>query len=138
MNHTAWSPHLSIGVPAIDNAHKEFLETLTDLTTAPEHEFGARFFGLVSRLEQDFRSEEKLMEEADFSGLVSHREQHARVLSALHRVLPLVMDGNLALGREAVQLLSQWFVYHLSTMDTAFALSMDLAKMQSTSSAAAA
>jgi len=36
------------------------------------------------------------------------------------------MDGDIALGREAVELLPQWFLFHLSTMDTALAFALDL------------
>lgn len=66
------------------------------------------------------------MEEIDYPELRAHREQHARVLSALHHVAPHVMNGDLALGREAAELLPQWFLFHLASMDTALAFALDL------------
>lgn len=67
------------------------------------------------------------MERIDFAGLRAHREQHARVLGGLHRADPYVRRGDVALGREAVALLPQWFLLHQSTMDMALALALDLA-----------
>lgn len=121
-----WSRDMELGVPGIDDAHKGFLKELSGVLTAPDERFGAAFLSLVATVERDFHEEEQLMEEMDYPGLPGHREQHARVLSALHHVVPQVMDGNLALGREAAELLPQWFLFHLSTMDTALAFALDL------------
>lgn len=67
------------------------------------------------------------MKQIDFPTLRSHRERHARVLSRLHHVAPYVMQGDIAPGREAIDLLPQWFLFHLSTMDSALAVALDLA-----------
>jgi methyl-accepting chemotaxis protein len=98
--------------------------------TASDHEFGSRLFALIVGIERDFREEEALMEDIDFPGLKSHREQHARVLSALHHVIPDVMQGDCASAWRAIELLPQWFLSHLSTMDAALAVALDLAGIQ--------
>ncbi|HYD61233.1 MAG TPA: hemerythrin domain-containing protein [Noviherbaspirillum sp.] len=121
-----WSQDMSLGVSGMDDAHREFLDELTGLLTTPDHMFAPAFMRLVERIEKDFHEEEELMEEIDYPGLQGHREQHARVLGALHHVAPHVMDGDLSLGREAAELLPQWFLFHLSTMDTALAFALDL------------
>lgn len=121
-----WSPELSFGIKDMDAAHKEFFENLTELLTLPDEQFAAAFMQLVGKVEKDFREEEDLMEEIDYPGLPGHREQHAKVLGALHHIAPHVMGGDIGLGREAAELLPQWFLFHLSTMDTALAFALDL------------
>jgi hemerythrin len=63
------------------------------------------------------------MEETEFPGIKTHREQHARVLSALHHIHPQVTSGNAVLGRKVIEdLLPQWLAFHISTMDMAWAM----------------
>ena len=126
MQSIKWSQDMSLGVKDMDDAHKEFFEDLTALLTMPDEEFAPAFMCLIEKVEKDFHEEEVLMEEMDYAGLQGHREQHARVLGALHHVAPHVMNGDLNLGREAAELLPQWFLFHLSTMDTALAFALDL------------
>ena len=57
------------------------------------------------------------METIYFSGIRSRLEQHARVLSALHHAELGVMEGDIAIGREVIALLPQWFEIHVSIMD---------------------
>lgn len=126
MEQMKWSQDMALGVPGMDDAHKAFLEDLAELLMAPDDAFAPGFMKMIDKVEADFREEERLMEDIDYPGLQGHREQHARVLGALHHVAPHVMDGDIALGRETVELLPQWFLFHLSTMDTALAFALDL------------
>lgn len=121
-----WDENMTLGVPEMDTAHEAFLAELGELLNLPDDQFAAAFLAMIGKVECDFREEEILMEDIDYPGLQGHREQHARVLSALHHVAPHVMDGDIALGREAAELLPQWFLFHLSTMDTALAFALDV------------
>lgn len=126
MQTVKWEQDMMLGVSEMDDAHQAFFADLGELLNMPDDTFGPAFLALVGKVEVDFRDEETLMEEIDYPGLQGHCEQHARVLSALHHVVPHVMDGDIALGREAAELLPQWFLFHLSTMDTALAFALDL------------
>lgn len=121
-----WSDELSVGVKEMDAAHRIFLDELAELLNTPDDKFCVAFQSMIAKMEQDFKEEEQLMEDIDYPGLAGHCEQHARVLGALHHVAPHVMSGDIALGREAAELLPQWFLFHLSTMDTALAFALDL------------
>lgn len=123
-----WRPEMSLGVPEMDAEHRQFIEGLARMLTISDTEFPSEFTRLVASVERDFRHEERLMEDLDYPGIQAHREQHARVLGALHHVAPRVLEGDIALGREAVELLPQWFLVHLSTMDAALACAMETAE----------
>lgn len=125
MLHATWLPDECPGVLALDRLHHDLYDTLHKLSSACDHEFGNGYCALVRQVEQAFQKEERWMEEMDFQSLKVHREQHARVLGALHNVNFLVMNGELGVGREVVQeLLPQWLAFHISTMDATLARSM--------------
>lgn len=126
MKELHWTQDMSLGVPAMDDAHRAFLDEMADLLTAPDDRFAPAFMTLVAKIETDFHEEEALMEDIDYPGIRGHCEQHSRVLGALHHIAPRVMAGDIALGREAIELLPQWFLFHLSTMDTALAFALDM------------
>jgi hemerythrin len=117
-----WSPGLTLGLPAVDAAHRDLLHELARLADMADAEFPESYARFVAQVEKDFREEEDLMETSNFSGLPSHREQHARVLGGLHHVARQVMAGDVAQGREVVALMSGWFLLHIETMDSAMAL----------------
>lgn len=126
METITWTADMRLGLPRVDAAHESLVMELERLVHMADTGFSTAFQNLVERIERDFQEEEAMMEEMDYPGLCGHREQHARVLGALHHVAARVMDGDIAVGREALALLPQWFVMHLSTMDTALALACEL------------
>jgi methyl-accepting chemotaxis protein len=122
-----WSSRMALGMPDIDNAHQAFIAQLEQLLSAPDDAFESGLYALISAMETDFRQEEALMEEIDFPGIRMHREQHARVLSALHHVVPQVMQGDHAQARKVIELIPQWFLFHLTTMDATMVVALELA-----------
>ena len=86
-----WAPRLTLGLPAVDAAHRDLLDELARLADMADAEFPESYARFVAQVEKDFREEEDLMEASNFSGLPSHREQHARVLGGLHHVARQVM-----------------------------------------------
>jgi hypothetical protein len=59
------------------------------------------------------------------------------VLGGLHAIHGRVEEGDIKLGREvAEKLLPQWFAFHISTMDEAFALAMQVAQSEAAPPAA--
>jgi len=129
MENLVWSPQMSLGIASIDSEHHSFVDELGRIAGLPDEEFGASLYALIAAMEKDFHGEEVMMEKIDFPALQSHREQHARVLSAMHHVVSGVMLGDFTSARKAVELLPQWFLFHLSTMDTALAVALDVAGM---------
>ena len=84
----------------------------------------------------DFYEEERQMEEIEFPALQVNREEHARVLSAMQHAQGQVMCGNITAGRDVIAVLPQWFTFHLSTMDAALAITIQMDAAQKESDAA--
>lgn len=121
---------MMLGVPEIDDAHETLYAELNRLQYLSDDAFASGMYPFIAALERDFRCEEELMEAMDFPGLASHREQHARVLSAMHHLVPLLQQGQVAQAREAIALLPQWFQMHLMTMDVVLATAVAMARAE--------
>lgn len=122
-----YSPIPSSGVLAMDTLHHDLFVALDELSCTDDRAFPERYGMLVHKVERVFRTEEQWMEETDFPAMQSHQEQHARVLGGLHNVHRRVMSGEIDVGREVVtHLLPQWLAFHISTMDTALAVAMQM------------
>jgi len=119
---------VQLGVPSMDGSHHELLNQIGRVGVIPDAEFPDFYLSLVAKIERDFRSEELLMEDLDYDGIKTHREQHARVLGGLHHVAPRVKEGDVAIGRRAMELLPQWFLFHIATMDRSLADAVRKAK----------
>lgn len=129
MSHTVFLSTILPGVPAMDKLHRDLFATLDELSCVTDHEFPEGYSTLVRKVERAFRVEEQWMEDTDFPAMRVHQEQHARVLGGLHNVHMRVMGGDLEIGRKVVDdLLPQWLAFHVSTMDTALAVAMQMSR----------
>lgn len=128
MLNAIWPSRMPTGTAALDMLHREFLHALACLACESEKKFEQRYRAFVQTAEYVFSTEEQWMEMIDCPALKHHREQHARVLGALHHVHLRVMCGDLETGRDvAVRLLPQWFTFHAATMDTALGMELQSA-----------
>lgn len=105
----------------MNEARRSIATEMERLSHTADDQFADGFTALIADLEASFRDEESAMEALNYPALRSHREQHARALSALHHAQPQVEGGDVGLGREALELLPKWLLMHRSTMDLALA-----------------
>jgi hemerythrin-like metal-binding protein len=122
-----WCAEMALGVPAIDEAHKAFLGELGKLADAGREQLVAGIASLIPLMECDFREEEAMMEKIAFPALASHRAQHTRALEGLKQAHAYVAGGDLEVGHETILQLRRWFLIHLSTMDLALAIGLEMA-----------
>jgi hemerythrin-like metal-binding protein len=115
----------------MDRLHHDLFSALDTLSGSEDAVFCKEFTTFVGHMEHAFREEETWMDELDFNEMAEHQEQHARVLGALHHIHAQVMSGDVGIGRHVVdELLPQWLLLHISTMDTSVALAMQLARSE--------
>jgi hypothetical protein len=72
-----------------------------DPARTPDASFVREFPALVALVEAGFRHEETVMELLNYERRHDHLADNAIILAALHRALPLVEDGDIALGRRS-------------------------------------
>lgn len=114
----------SFGVPAMDLAHKHLLDELSQLREVCDQEFVRCYPALVAAVEKDFREEENLMERLGLDSYRAHLEQHARMLAALHCTMNGACGGDVGPARAAVNLLREWMLFHIPSMDKELADAM--------------
>lgn len=110
---------------AIRHARRHLCARLADCADAdctPDDCFAQAFPGLVTAVEAGFRHEELVMETVDYALLHEHRAENATILAALHRAMPLVEDGDIALGRQLVEALHDLLSLHRLSTDLVLAV----------------
>jgi len=119
MNQQSVATESSIFANELDVSQQHLLQEMVGLITISDSKFAPCYAALVAHIEHEFYAEEQWMEDVGFPAILPHREQHSRILSALHHVHPRVMGGDLVAGRQAALLLFQWFMSHMASMDRA-------------------
>lgn len=109
---------------AIRHARKNLCSRLQGALREPDDAFVRSFAMLVAEVEAGFRHEELIMGTLGYARLREQRAENAVVLSALHRVLPEVEDGNAPLGREVVTALLEVLALHRLSTDLALAMAV--------------
>jgi len=107
---------------AMRHARRRLCERLAcalDPVRTPDAHFVREFSVLVARVEAGFRHEETVMELLDYHRLHDHLADNAVVLAALHRALPLIEEGDTALGRQLVAALLDLLSLHRISTDLA-------------------
>ena len=112
-----------LGLPIMDDTHKEFVELVNQLSDAPDEKFVILFDKLITHTHQHFQQEETLMQESKFPALAEHKDDHQRILGELNQFKKRVDRGLIAFGRNYINdRMPGWFNLHAATMDSALAM----------------
>jgi len=107
---------------AMRHARRRLCERLAcalDPVRTPDAQFVREFPVLVARVEAGFRHEETVMELLDYERRHDHLADNAIILAALHRALPLIEEGDIALGQRLVAALLDLLSLHRISTDLA-------------------
>lgn len=112
----------SLGMPAMDATHREFVALAAALAQAGAEDFPLLFETLAEHTRRHFDNESELMRNCRFPAIAEHEGEHRRVLGELAHVGRGIEEGRLSFARAYVkQGLPDWFANHLATMDAALA-----------------
>lgn len=111
-----------LGIPAMDRAHREFVDLVNRMDRATDASFAYLFSDLIHHTRAHFATEEVLMRATAFPASQSHREEHARVLAEMEGLAERLGRGRLASARTYVrERLPSWFADHALAMDNPLA-----------------
>ena len=117
-----WSEGLALGLPVMDETHKEFVELLARAEAADDASLPAVWEELVAHTADHFRREDQWMLATGFAAGNCHSVQHKVVLQVLREGLQAARTGQLGPVRRMIEELAVWFPQHAQTMDAALAL----------------
>jgi hemerythrin len=131
-----WDDRYSVGIPLIDDQHKELIRLTNELyegcLTGDE---AARnfFFTAVHRamdyVKYHFSTEEKLLENVKYPHLAAHRKQHEDFVLKLLGDVKSFQQGKKFVPNSFVRFLKEWILSHIAIVDTRYAAYiMDLKK----------
>jgi len=119
-----WTASLSVGVPAIDNQHKELFAKADKLFEAGRNNQAKEYVGgLLTYLEdytkKHFADEEKYMLSIRYPGYTEQKAAHTEFTRQLAKLRSdyTASGGSLLVILNANQLVVQWLTKHISNLD---------------------
>jgi len=117
-----WSDALLLGYPEMDAEHREFVQLVGLLQTAPDAELGTHLAAFEAHARRHFGSEDTWMETTAFPPRDCHQKEHAAVLKSLEEVQALhAAFGRCDVVRSFADELARWFPGHADYLDSALA-----------------
>lgn len=117
-----WSDALALGLPGMDQTHREFVDLLAAVAAAADDQLVSRWSTLIDHTDDHFSREDAWMRSTRFSSTNCHSVQHQVVLQVMREGLASGRAGDLDTIRRMSRELATWFVQHAQTMDAALAL----------------
>lgn len=119
-----WSDELKVGIEEIDEQHRWLVEQTNILHDALARDSEAGILGEILECLVDYTMNHFIVEEELFSRLgypegEAHKAQHDRFCS---RVMDLLQrhEAGETVGLQALELLKNWLVHHILTVDKAY------------------
>lgn len=123
-----WSDAMSHAQPDMDTTHREFVDRLTAVEHALDHDpdqVAPSFGALLDHTKAHFSQEERWMGAIGLVPENGHADQHRHVLDVLHEVRGVIgQTGDAQILRRLISELASWFVAHAQMMDAVLAETM--------------
>lgn len=121
---------LSLDLPFMDQACKEFLGLLALVDRADNAQLPSAWRDLVDCAAENFAREDIWMRTTGHASRKEHAIQHRVVLSVMREGALQAEEGRLLQVREMAHQLRDWYVKHVQTMDAALALHLRGARFE--------
>jgi hemerythrin len=97
----AWSDSLSVGVPEMDEEHRQFIARVNELNKAiieceDKISVGRRMKLMLTQAAEHFAHEEKLLDQSRFPQAAAHRAKHAELMAQFDRAMKEFEESDLS------------------------------------------
>jgi hemerythrin-like metal-binding protein len=112
-----WSERFVLGLPKMDDTHREFVTLLRAFCCAEPQAQLEPLDRLIEHTVEHFGQEDRWMRASAFPP-PCHSAEHRNVLELMREVRRRVAEGDQAVGQRLAAELGPWFEHHAATMDT--------------------
>lgn len=116
-----WKADYELGLAAMDDTHREFIDWLNRLAIADDDSFLSAMDGFIDHTQAHFDMEDRWMRASMFPPVDCHAGMHKEILQIARFVREQAAKGNLKMGRQLAGELVTWFDDHAANMDAALA-----------------
>jgi hemerythrin len=116
-----WTDRYLLGYPPMDATHREFVDIVNAILSAPDAEVGSLLGKFAQHAEKHFGEEREWMATTDFPAMDCHVDEHEAVMASVRQVAEVVAQGDAAEGRRLATELARWFPGHADYMDAPLA-----------------
>lgn len=120
-NSLVWSDMLLLGYGPMDGTHREFVEVVSALQAAADHELAQRLDAVLDHLDRHFSEEATWMRETAYPAAECHVDEHGAVQASGRDVRQALASGNTELCRRFADELAKWFPGHADYLDAPLA-----------------
>jgi hemerythrin len=116
-----WNDQFLLGYTPIDEVHQEFVDLTGQMQRAEDAALPGLLAEFAVHLRHHFEMENEWMVSTDFPPRECHMDEHAAVMASVEEVQALLAQGDVAICRDLVAQLAQWFPQHADQLDSALA-----------------
>ena len=125
--HVIWSSSYSIGIPKIDDQHKELLEFVNGLYShatgddaAEQVYFSQVIHKLIEYTKYHFANEEKMMVATKFPGYEEHKKDHEEFVRTIIKTAKDYEAGRRLTLEKLAHFLKDWVLSHIAVRDMVY------------------
>lgn len=117
-----WKPSYSLGIPSVDQEHRELISLINAVyshldSNSNADEIEACLEDIYAGIASHFALEERHMREADYEEYRAHKNEHEELLDQIRDLMD-DFEGDPEAARATLESrLSDWFGLHFSTFD---------------------
>jgi hemerythrin len=123
-----WDDKYSVGIPLIDEQHKELIRLTNELyqgclagDAAARDFFFSAIRGALDYVKYHFSAEEKILENIRYPHLAEHRKQHEDFIRKMVEDVKSFQGGRKFVPNNFVRFLRDWILSHIAITDTQYA-----------------
>jgi hemerythrin len=125
MQFMTWtSEEYGTSVDVCDKQHQELFNRINTLNDAVGEgqrvEIGKHLDSLIDFVVKHFKTEERLMEEKSYTGLLKHREEHNNLVSTCADLQKKFHANEAEIEPETMVFLKNWLNHHIPVIDKSY------------------
>ena len=118
----AWHDDLAVGLPKLDQKHRELVALVSDLFNTADSPRDVALFEwrmdlLIKHTLAHFAFEERLMHETNYQHRQPHQLQHRALIMQIRILRTAVIEDLLDWDDEMIRLIRDWLLVHLIEAD---------------------